>query len=730
MNAIGQPISRLDGPAKVIGQARYAADTRLENLAYAVLVSSTIPSGRITRLDTSAAESAQGVLKVLTHLNMPRLKPVASPPAGQGYMPLQEDRVQYDGQHIAVVVADTFERASHAASLVRVDYAREPASFINVRREANFLDRAALVAVQRTRDSAYEGGSFAENDTQTGDVESALSAAPVKIEWAYATPPRHHSTMEPSATVAEWRGDELIMHDATQWIWGVRLILAAALDMPPEKIRVMNSFLGGGFGAKGYVWPHQILAAVAAREVGRPVKLVLTRAQTFTSHGFATGSLQTVALGATRDGRLTAIRHESVTATSVFDQYVEYGAIGTRSLYACPAIATKHRVLPLNVITPTPTRAPHEGLGMFALESAMDELAHELKIDPVELRLGNYAETDPTSRKPFSSKKLRECYQLGAERFGWLRRSPEPQSQREGRDLLGLGMASALMSTFRFAANARVRMLRDGSVIVEAGCQEIGTGNHTVLPQIAADALGVPVERVRLHLGDTTLPETSGTFGSSSTMSVGSAVFDAGTKLKEKLAQLSGAGASASLTAEAYPALLARHNLPELSADGKWGPGPNAAPLGEVPEWSMHTFGAVFAEVRVDADFGLVRVTRILGVYSAGRIINPKTARSQMLGGLIWGLGQALLEHSETDSKLGRFVSKNFAGYLLPVNADVADIDAFFVEEYDPHASLIGARGIGELSFTGTSAAIANAVFNATGKRVRDLPILPEKFLI
>ncbi len=486
-----------------------------------------------------------------------------------------------------------------------------------------------------------------------------------------------------------------------------------------------SSFLGGGFGRKGYVWPHQILAAVAAREVSRPVKLVLSRAQAYTSHGYQTGSEQTLELAATKDGKLTALRHESVTPTSPFDDFVEYCAIGTRSMYACPAIETKHRAVRVNRNTPTAMRAPHEGLSMFGLECAIDELASELDIDPVELRLRNYAEKDPTTGKPFSAKSLRECYRQGMERFGWARRKPKPGSMRDGNNLIGLGMASAIMTTFRFPAKARATLEKSGNVIIEAGTQEIGTGVYTVMPQIAAEALGIPVERVRLVLGDTTLPETGGTFGSSTTLSVGSAVHDAATKLRQKIAMLAGG----QIQPQKYADVLEKKGLERLSAEGSWSPGANASPLGEVPDWSMHTFGAVFAEVRVDKDLLTPRLTRCVGVYSAGRIINPKTASSQITGGMIWGIGQALLEQSEIDERFGKYVSKNLGEYHLPVNADVLSLEAFFVEEEDRQASTVGAKGIGELGAVGVGPAIANAIYHATGKRIRDLPITLDKLL-
>jgi xanthine dehydrogenase YagR molybdenum-binding subunit len=731
---IGNPHVRAEGALKVTGQAKYAADASPPDLAYGVFATSSIARGRTTRVDIAEAEKAPGVLKVLTFHNMPKLRKPVHPPAGQSLIPLQDDMLYYEGQPIALVAAESLEQAQQAARLVRAEYA--PA--------------AAEVDFREDLDNAVAVHNFAEPDTQVGNVEAALAQSSVRIERTYRTADRHHCTMEPSATVAEWNGTKLTIHDATQWVWGVRMVVAAVLGIQPEDIRVRFSFVGGGFGCKGYVWPHQILTAAAAREIGRPLKLVLTRAQTFTSHGYQAASEQIVTLGSAPDGRLTAIRHTSIAPTSLLDDYVEYAAIGTRSLYACPAIETKHRVVRVSRGTPTPMRAPHEGISSVGLECALDELAEELRMDPIELRLKNYAERDPTSNKPFSSKKLRDCYSIGAERFGWTDRDPRPGAMRKGGQLVGWGMATAIMTTFRFASTARVTLEKGGTVLIEAGTQEIGTGNMTILPQIAGDVLGIPMERIRLVLGDTTLPETAGTFGSSSTIGVGSAVLDAATKLKDHAANL--AGGKFPSTIEEIDALLESSSgevsthgiwtptltehrqglisgIRALSAEGGWSPGPLASPLGEVSEWSMHTFGAVFVEVQVDEDLRIPRVTRCTGVYSAGRIINPKTARSQIIGGMVWGIGQALLERSALDSNLGRYVSKNLAGYLVPVNADVPELDMMFVDEVDPHASLLGGKGIGELGAVGVAPAILNAIWHATGIRVRSIPAAPEDLL-
>jgi xanthine dehydrogenase YagR molybdenum-binding subunit len=494
--------------------------------------------------------------------------------------------------------------------------------------------------------------------------------------------------------------------------------VAQALRLPPDRIRVRSEFVGGGFGAKGSVWPHEILAAVAARVVGRPVRIALDRADTFTVHGYQPETIQRVILGARRGGSLTAIRHASVNATAPSDPYVEHGSAGTRTLYACPNIETSDRVVRLNVPPPTFMRAPHEGPGMVALEMAMDELASALDLDPLELRLVNHADRDPTTGKPYSSKALRACYRLAADRFGWIRPGP-PRSLAEPGVLVGHGMASAVMSSFRFKASARVTLTRGGRAVIETAAHDIGSGIRAVLPIIAAEQLGIPPERVEVRLGDTDLPEAPGTFGSATTMSVGSAVHAAAGQLRRRLDELAG---EPGLEPSEYGEVLALRNLDSVSEVARWAPSRSD----ESP--AMHAWGAVFAEVRVDELLLVPRVTRIVGAYSVGRVINPLTARAQITGGIIWGLGQALLERSPVD-RSGRFVSTALAGYRVPASADVPDIEVLFADEHDDRASPIGARGVGEIGTIGVAAAIANAVYHATGVRVREVPIRIEHLL-
>jgi xanthine dehydrogenase YagR molybdenum-binding subunit len=713
---------RPDGPVKVTGAARYAADHAVAGMTHAALVTATVPAGRIRTLHTGAALAVPGVRAVLDHHNAPRLGPPAGAPYG-GPLPLQDSTIHYEGQPMAVVVADDLAAAREAASLVTADIDPAPATLT--------VDGAdGYVPSPPPR--------WGPADTSVGDVADGLDRADVVVRSTYRTSARHHVPIEPSATLAQWDGTRLVLHDATQGVFNVRAVLSSALGLDPEQVRVIAKYTGGGFGSKGYVWPHQLLAAMAAMATGGAVRLVLTRAQTFASHGYQPPTRQEVTLGAHRDGRLTALRHTSVNPTATYGEYPEMAASASRATYACPAIETTHRVVPVNTVLPTPMRAPHEGTGMFAIESAMDELAHRLDVDPLELRIRNHADHDPTTGLPFSSKQLLACYRQGADRFGWAGRPRAPRSIRDGDELVGHGMSTAVMTTIRFPATARVRLAIDGSITVEAGTQEIGTGTYTIMPTLVAEVLGCDPARVRLSLGDTTLPVTGMTAGSSTTLSVGSAVRDAAERLREQLAGLARDMADgpvddvtldgADLVLAGSPvgrlpvaAVLGAHRRHELVADGSWAPTDN--------ERSMHSFGAVFAEVAVDALVCTVRVRRIVGVYSAGRVINPVTARSQLTGGMVWGIGQALLERSELDTQHGRFVTKNLSGYRIPSSADVPELVAEFVPEYDEHASAIGARGIGELAAVGVSAAIANAVWHATGVRVRELPVTPEALL-
>lgn len=732
MTHVGQPLDRTDGVLKVTGQAHYAAEFQVPRLAYAVLVQSTVPAGRITRVDAHVAQAMPGVLLVMTHENAPRLpndgKPALEPPTGRVLSLLQDDQVHYNGQPVALVVGDTLEHAQAAARMVRIEVAPAPAR----------LD------FETARADAHSPGKVLTQpaDTTRGDVAAGMAQAAQRIEAVYRTPMETHNPMEPHATIAVWDGDALTLYDSTQYVSGVRRTVAKTLGVAPDKVRVVCPFVGGGFGCKGSVWSHVVLAAMAARQVGRPVKLVLERPQMFGPVGGRPRTEQRIALGTDHDGRFTAIAHDSLSTTSMIEDWTEPCAIATRILYETPNQRTTHRLARLNVGTPTFQRAPGEATGTFALEVALDEMAYALGIDPVELRLRNDAPQDPEKRIPWSSRSVAACYRTGAERFGWARRNPQPSSMRAGNTCIGWGMATATYPANRSAAGATARYLPDGTAQVESGSQDLGTGTYTVMTQVAADAMGLPVDRVQFGLGDTRMPEAPVSGGSQSVASVSPAVQAAGTQARNALIAVAVADTSSplhGLTAdditvadgylsarngprEAVAAVVARYGRP-IAATAKVEPGDAKQ------KFSMHSFGAVFAEVHVDADLGVIRVPRIVASYGVGRLLNAKTGRSQLMGGIVWGMGMALFEESLLDPRYGRIVNNNLAEYHVPVNADVPDIDILVLDEVDPHINPLGAKGIGEIGITGVPAAIANAVYHATGRRVRELPITLDKLL-
>ena len=734
-SVVGQPLDRVDGRLKVTGGARYAADYPLENMAHAVLVSSTIPNGRIKSFDTSKAASVPGVLHIMTYQNAPKLKPVMTNPAegdaAGRRVPLQSPTIYYSGQYIAVIVADTLEKARQAARLLRVEYDEQPP--------------AADINRERGKARPPRQVSGKPPDVKRGDVDAGLSSADVRVEEIYRTPTEHHNPMEPHATTAVWEGDKLTVYDATQYTYGVRHALATTFGIPEENVRCVCKFTGGAFGCKGTVWSHVSLAAAAARQVKRPVKLYVTRAQMFSNVGHRAETEQRVVLGAKRDGSLTAIIHEGISHTSVFDEFVEPFSKATHMMYRSENLRASQRLVPLNVGTPSYMRAPGETSGMFALESALDELAYKLNMDPIKLRLVNHADTDPDTKFPWSTKLLKESYQVGAERFGWSRRKPEVSSMRDGRYLVGMGMATAVYPVNHFPSSARVRIQQDGSAIAESSTHDLGTGAYTVLTQVAADTLGLPVERVLVIIGDTNLPKAMVSGGSSTTMSVGSAIQGAGRAAIVKLTELARTDSRSPLYNASADQIIAQGGRLSL----KSGPAKgetfqqilSRAGMKEIEgsydmqfddrekTHASHSFGAQFAEVRVDPDFGEVRVTRFTGVFDIGRVMNMKTGQSQMKGGIIMGIGMALMEDSVIDTNLGRIVNQDVAEYHMPVHADVPLIDVVLLDNFDQYASPIGAKGAGEIGIVGAAAAVANAIYHATGVRVRDLPITPDKLI-
>jgi xanthine dehydrogenase YagR molybdenum-binding subunit len=713
---IGQPISRVDGPEKVTGQAVYAAEFRLKNLAYAAMVTSTQDHGWITGIDVARAQRASGVIAVITHENAMRLPyqpleqhPVVDPQSGERLHVLQGPEVVFVGQPVALVVAESQEQARSAAGLVTVRYAPGPAH------TTMDADRAEAPDEQVAR-------SGRPGETHRGDAESAYAGAAVTIDASYSHEREHHNAMEPHATIAAWEGDRLTLYDKSQWVDNVRSEIAHVFGMDPSHIHVVSPFVGGAFGSALRTWPHVTLAALAAKQVGRPVRLELTRRQLYFSIGFRPRTEQRVRLGADQDGRLSAIIQEGLAQTSMYEQYAEVTLEPPRKIYSCANVTTRYRLVPMHTNSPCPMRAPGTATGVMAHEIAMDELADALGMDPLELRLRNYAERDEDVDLPWSSKELRRCYAMAAERFGWARRPAGPGAVRDGETVVGYGMATAFYPANRAAGSAQAVLFANGSVVVRTATSDMGPGTYTAMTQLAADTLGVPLENVDFELGDTDMPKAPVHGGSTTLASVGNAVVAACAALRHKIGALDGGQSVQGL--QDMVDLLGRHGLQRLDAEA------DAKPGDESKRFGTAAFGAVFAEVRVDPLLGTVRVPRIVGAYDIGRVINPKIARSQCIGGMVGGLGMALLEQAEWDAGLARVMNANLAEYLVPVNADVQELEALLVPADDRNFNPIGSKGVAEIALTGVAPAIANAVYNATGRRIRDLPITPEKLLL
>jgi xanthine dehydrogenase YagR molybdenum-binding subunit len=690
MRATGAPLNRIDGVQKVTGVAKYAYEYPVEGVTYVFPVQSTIARGRVVSIDASAARALPGVIAVLSHENAPRLASLDN----QYLAVFQSDAVTYRGQFVAAVVAETMEVARQAASLVAVRYEEQPHD-VELR-----ADRSDLYKPEKINPDY-------ETDTTQGDVEAALASSPISLDHTYTTPAEHHNPLEPHATLAAWSDDSVTLYDANQGSDWIRDAVVRAFRLPIERVRVIAPYIGGGFGSKAFSHPHAIVAVMAAQVAKRPAKLALTRQQMFVPAGYRTPTIQRVRLGADRDGTLTAIAHDVVEQTAAVYEFAEQTAVATRMMCAAPNRRTTHRLARLDLPANIWMRAPGECPGMFALESAMDELAVAVGLDPIELRLRNEPAVDPETGHPFSSRGLVACLREGAKHFGWQHRDPQPRKRRDGHWLIGTGVASSTYPVYQLPAAALVRVDRAEHYRVSIAASDIGTGAWTVLTQIAADALEVPLERVQLEIGDSALPKASFAAGSSGTASWGWAIFNAASALRARLRN-------------EYGGIVPAEGL---EATGAFDTNP------EAQQYSMHAFGAQFAEVRVNVDTGEIRVPRLLGVFAAGRIINPKTARSQLLGGMTMGLSMALHEQSVLDARFGDFVNHDFAEYHIATNADVGTIDVTWIDEDDLHVNPMGSKGIGELGIVGTAAAIANAVYHATGIRVRDLPITLDKLL-
>jgi xanthine dehydrogenase YagR molybdenum-binding subunit len=685
--AIGAPLDRIEGPQKVMGTAPYAYEHHVENPLYLYPLHSDVARGRVARIDASDAETLPGVIAVISHQNAPTLADTRN----RELSILQSDEIWFRGQYVGAVVAETFEIARHAASLVGISYDEEPhdTAFSPARDDLYIPDRL--------------NAGF-PTDTEEGDVDGALTSAAVTLDETYSTPLEHNNPMEPHTSVALWEAGDLTLYESTQGAHATRRTMARLFGLDRNRVRVVALHVGGGFGAKGLPHANTVLAVMAAQVVeGRPIKFALTRQQMFSCVGYRTPTVQRIRFGADENGRLTATSHDVVEQTAKIKEFAEQTAYATRMMYASGTRRTTHRLAALDVSVPSWMRAPGEAPGMYALESAMDEMAIKCDLDPVEFRILNEPEDDADLGLPYSSRNLVACLREGAERFGWEGRDPTPRARREGRWLVGTGVASGMYPVFRLpGSKARISFEENGRYLVEIGATDIGTGTWTALTQIAADALEVGVEDIDLRIGDTELPSASVAGGSSGITAWGSTIFGAARAFRERHGQNPAAGD----TAEA--------GMPDNP---------------DTENYSMHAFGAYFAEARVDEDTGEVRVPRMTGVFAVGNVINAKTARSQFIGGMTFGLSMALHEESLVDPRFGHVVNHDFAEYHIPTNADVGEMDVAWIDEHDPHVNPMGSKGIGEIGICGSPAAIANAVYHATGIRVRDLPITPDKLL-
>jgi xanthine dehydrogenase YagR molybdenum-binding subunit len=729
---VSQPLDRLDGVAKVTGQAKYAYEHQtIPRAAYGFIVEAGIARGRIVALDATLAERAPGVRLVMTHLNAPKQASFGPPAAlnrnARARPALADAKIQYFGQPIALVVAESFEEARAAAALVRARYDREQ----------------AVLSLEDNLDYAYRpervGPGFAA-DTDVGDFEAAFASAPAKVDATYENAYQNHNPLEPHAALAQWDGDTLTAYVSQQNLATARAALAATLQVAPEKVHLISRYIGGGFGSKLPINTEVVLASLAARMLGRPVKVAQTRQQMFSNTGHRPAFRQRIRLGADRNGRLTAIGHEVWGQTARFEEFAEQTATFTRSLYAAPNRLTRHRLVPLDLQHGETMRAPGEAPGLLVFESAMDELATILNIDPVELRLRNEPELDPELQIPFSTRRLAECLREGARRFGWDQRPKTPRSRRVGRQLIGFGVSAGIRPNKIGKSSAQATLRPDGGVTAQLDMTDIGTGSYTILTQVAADAIGLPPQAITIELGNSDFPETTGSGGSLGAGSACSAVFNACVGLREAITQAAVTDAHSPLYGAAASDIVFR--------DGRVIIGNVSQPLSDIAarssgltatgtiepgdtyhRYSQHSYAAYFAEVQVDIDTAEIRALRMLGVFDAGRILNAKTARSQLLGGMIWGLGAALHEEGVIDRRYGNFINRDLAGYHFAANADAPEIEVVILDGVDHNSNPIGSKGVGELGICGSGAAIANAVFNATGARVRSFPITLDKIL-
>ncbi len=735
---VTDPIDRVDGRAKVTGTATYAAEHKGLTPAYGMLVGSTIAKGQIKSIDTRSAERAPGVLAVLTHQNAPKIPgyqtgkdPSKPPTAGQPLRIFYDDEILYYDQPIALVIADTYERVLHAAKLVKAQYEKAT----HHTDLAQNLVKAKLPTGPRFAD--YKRGG-----------EDTYKTAAINIEAEYFHPMEVHSPMEPGSIIAHWEGtDKVTVYTKTQGVQSTQRSIRDAFKIPLENITVHAEHIGGAFGMALRTWPYEIAAILGAQKVGRAVKLVLHREQMFTNVGYRPATLQKIGLGSTAEGKLTGITHEATGNTSTYEEFTEGSVQISRFLYACPSVNTRYRIVPLDVCTPIWMRGPGEATGSFALESAMDEMAFKLNLDPIEFRLRNHADSDPDRNLPWSSKYLKKCYQMGAERIGWKDRQLQPRALKDGDWLIGYGMGTGAFGAYRNTASVKAKLQPDGKLLLQSSVNDMGPGTATMMTAVAADAMGLPANKIAVQMGSTGLPPGPTQGGSTVTSTVGSAVFEVCAALKEQIASLASKEGSPFHTGDVhevkvadlvfsgdgialknnpsvkttYGELLQKNNLPslELTKESK----------GQQQPYSSYSFSVHFVKLRVHPGLGRIKIDHVVSCADCGTIISPKTAESQMIGGAVGGIGMGLMEDLVIDHRFGRPINNNFADYHVPVNADIPPVDVLFVNKKDPFTNPMGSKGLGEISLVGMAPALANAVFNATGKRIRSLPITPDKLL-
>ncbi|SFD62867.1 xanthine dehydrogenase YagR molybdenum-binding subunit [Chitinophaga sp. CF118] len=705
---IGESLDRVDGRLKVTGAAKYSGEYKPAGLTYGVLVPATITSGILNAIDTKAALRASGVIAVITPFNAPKVpgyQPDAPRPM-KGLKLFNDNKIHFNGQPVALVIADTFERATHAASLIKCKYERQ--SFAT-----NFHENMET----NSKPAGEQHKEYVRGEA------NAYKSAPFIVEESYTLPSEMHNPMELHVTTAIWDGDDKVtLYTKSQGVISSQRAIATAFNLEQKNVQINSHFVGGAFGSSLRTWPHEIAAVQAARMVKRPVRVTLTREQMFLLVGYRPLTVQKIGIGATADGKLVGITHESFSQTATYEDFTERSVNVSRFLYASPNANTRYKIVPLNVGVPAPMRGPGEATGAYALESALDELSYKLNIDPIELRLKNYADVNPETNLPWSSKYLKECYQQGAARIGWDKRAQKPGTNRDGEWLVGYGMGGGAFGAYRGKTQARIILSADGTVVIKSATSDIGPGTATAMVVIAADRLGLSADKITFELGNSALPVAPTQGGSSTVSSVGSAVNDVCVALKQKLYNLSGKPENSTDPID-YTNVLQQHNLPSLELTTESDVNPDAK------KYAMYSFSAHFVQVYVHPVTGVVKIKKVVAVVDGGKIINMKTASSQMIGGAVGGIGMAMTEEAVIDDRYGKYINSNFADYHVPVNADIPQIEAIFIDKPDPVLNPLGTKGIGEISLIGVAPAVANAVYNATGRRIREMPITPDKIL-